>query len=200
MKADRLVEILSAEFGKESVLLHSEFHIQVVSGTKKHDVWLNKFGELKWKLAHSRQTVSGSPDRLIRRIQDYEPTKTDFANMQAAQQLCNVISRVGRQASNKGIRNGIFCDAGFKDGKARISIVAILNDRVEAFSDNIEADAIHTAERNAIEIALSKYTDPTLPIYSDSQSVVKAFGTDRIRWIPRDENRPADSLANLRKR
>lgn len=200
MKAPRLVEILATEFGKENILVHSEYHVQVVvSGTtKKHDVWLNRFGQLKWKLSHSRDVSSGSHDKMLHRMRRHDVKKTDFAEMQNAQQLSNAIARVSRLASENHIQRGIFCDAGFKDGRARISIIAVLGDEVEAFSHPMEATSIDVAERAAIDRALAKYNDDTLCIYSDSQSVVQSFGSPRIRWIPRGQNRDADRLANLR--
>ena len=192
--------MLAAEFGKENVLVHSEYHIQLaISGTtKKHDIWLTKFGQLKWKLCHPRDTASGSPEKMIRRFKDYSPQHTDLAEMHSARDLCTAISRVSALAAKNQIERGVFCDAGFKGGRARISVVAILGERVEAVGLPVEAKDINEAETAAINYALTHYLDADLVIYSDSQSVVNGLQNPRVKWIPRENNKPADSLANLR--
>ena len=114
MRAPQLVELLGNEFGKENILVRSEFHIQVVAGKKKHDVWLNRFGELKWRLSEARQTSHGSPGKLFHAIKQHSHLRTDLVEMQYALALSRSISQAGSLAAVNGITRGVFCDAGFK--------------------------------------------------------------------------------------
>ena len=200
MRAPELIEKLGNEFGRENVLVHSEFHIQVVSGKQKHDVWLTRFGELKWRLKGGRDTSRGSPEKLIDTIKQHNPLRTDLADMQFALALSRSINQAGALAAGHGLTRGVFCDAGFKDGKARGSVVKIDGEYVIANAFPVLADNIADAERQAIGRAMEWYQDDiTLLIYSDAKNVVDAMNCTRVKWIPREQNKPADNLANLRR-
>lgn len=200
MKSTALIETLANAFGRERVLVHTEHHLQVADGPRKHDVWLGKYG-LKWKLAGSRNVSHGSPERLIDRINGYDPARTDLSEMHAALELSRSINEAGRLAVANKITRGVWCDAGFKDGKAQISVVKIDGDFVAANAEPRQVANIHDAEYAAIKFAMSVYDmDDTLPIFSDSRSAVDVVSLPRVRWIPREKNKVADGLANLRGR
>jgi ribonuclease HI len=198
MNHARLVELLTQEFGKENVKVHNEFHMQVQLEGRKHDVWLNRHGQLKWKLAHSRQPATGGFDRMIERFRGAARAKTDLDDMRAAQELCSTIARVSRIAASHRINRGIFCDAGYKNGKARISVILIDGETVEAKAFPVQANDVNAAEEQAILTALTLREDFT--IYTDSRACVQKIDSPRVKWIPREQNRNADSLANMRKR
>jgi hypothetical protein len=202
MRADQLSQMLAEAFGKERVFVRTEYHIQVSAGQGKqpHDIWVTKFGQIKWRLSGSRQTGGGGPRKLIDKIGGHRHETTDLANMQAAVELSRSINLAGELASQNNIKSGVFVDAGFKSGRARISVVAILGESVDAIAEPIEAPDINAAELIAVERALNKYPDPSLIIYSDSKSCVVSLSNPRVKWIPRDRNRTADRIANLRGR
>lgn len=194
-----LVRELSDQYGGERVVIRTEYHIQAFPKPNVcHNIWINAPGEFKWRLFGQRQVTSGGKNKLLAEIRNYDRQKTDLGEMQQATELSRKILAAGRDAIAAGVTYAVFCDAGVKGDKARISVVAILGDRVEAFSEPVVANNSHEAEIHAIEAALEHYPDETLPIFNDAQGAVQKVDRTRVRWISRDQNTSADRIANLR--
>ncbi len=194
---NRVIARLVENFGAPVVLVRSQYHVQVeVSMGRYHDVWLNDHGSIKWRLCGCRQTESGSVRRMVDRLNTFQPIHSDVEVMAAAVQLARDINGVSRAAAQAGIIQGVFCDAGYKDGRARIALIALLDEgRIEANVMPVEAADSQAAEEQAIQYALGRYD---MLVYSDCESAVLRINDPRVHWIDRRSNRTADSLANLR--
>jgi hypothetical protein len=200
MKRVKMIEELVRRYGQANVVIRSEYHMQVLTATKPHDIWFSTKDGLKWRLAGKQQTEFGAPEKLLQRLDQWNQKDTDFGKMQSAVALCNLIGEVSRIAARERITRAVFVDAGFKDGAARVGVVAIVDDEVTAWRRTVSAADVNEAERKAITVGmlLTEGIDITLPIYSDSQNAVQHFGNARVKWIPRGNNKHADRMANLR--
>lgn len=192
-----IVTLLAENFGQEKVAIRSVFHIQVVFAPKQlHDVWINRHGEVKWRLFGQQQTIQGSPKNLIKSIKRHIFENTSLGEMQVALALSKSIVDAGNLSQIVNSDHYVLCDAGFKLGKSRISVIAIMGGRVEAFSEPIEAQSCCEAECLAIREAMRRYPDMT--IYNDSQSSVNIIDNPKVIWIDRAITKAADIIANLR--
>jgi ribonuclease HI len=103
-----------------------------------------------------------------------------------------------------GVSRAVFVDAGLVGDQAQIGVVQVA---IEADGEHVRAEShpclakdSNAAEEAAIQYAVT-WAGPELPIFSDNQSAVqrarKRYG-ERIRWLPRSQNRVADRVANMR--
>jgi hypothetical protein len=204
MTIKEMLTELGNRYGQSNVVVHTEYHIQILRPGKPHDIWAGTKTGLKWRLAGQHDTQSGSPEKLLAKLADYDEKNTDFSKMQEAVYLSNLVGNVGVIAAREKITRAVFCDAGFKDGKSRIGLVRIDGEDVTAIRRGVTWDDIRTindAECLAIEmgIELANELGPDVPVFSDSQTAVNLAANPRVKWVPREKNKHADKIANLRK-
>ncbi len=195
---ERFVTRLCEAVGKERVLIHGPFHVQVKEGARRHDIWFNKNGGVKWKLAGNRNVANGSIEKMIAAITGYNVSDSALHQMTLAQELGATMQQAVDWAANHGIKKGVFCDAGFKNGRAKISTVRIEKDSVTVEIRYGSFDTSYAAEEFAIHFALTSSHNAHLTIYSDCKNAVDNLGYNRVVWIPREQNKAADKMANLR--
>lgn len=203
MKVKELITELGNRFGQTNVVVRSEYHTQILTSGKPHDIWFSTKEGLKWRLAGMQGTQSGSPERLLQQLDKWVDKDTDFGKMQAALSLCNLIGNVSLIAVREKITKAVFVDAGFRDGKARMGIVRIDGEDVTAVRRNITSDNIkdiHDAEEAAIRAGLlmADKLGPDTKVYSDSRTAIARVNLPRVVWLSRVFNKPADKMANLR--
>lgn len=93
--------------------------------------------------------------------------------------------------------DGVYADASWSTTKktGKIAVVKRTKDGVDASLRKGSFESSEHAERAAIQLALDRY--PIEDVYSDSQGAVRywnAKGVSRVHWIPRHQNKVADSL------
>ena len=167
------------------VIVNNEYHIQIPTSKGKHDIWFNQFGDIKFKPYGQQKAFLISLQNLVNDLKNYDYTKTDLGVM-------NVIKFI----QNVPIKQGIFVDAGFKNGNAKIAIIRIQQGDIDVCVRNIKCDTNDEAEDAGIKMAMSLFPGDE-PIYNDHQSVV-ARNAPRAKWINRKQNKEADRLSNLR--
>lgn len=183
MNKEKLLERLATEF---PLIVRTEYHVQIETTNGPHNIWLTKSGSIRFKPCGAAESNFLSGDKLIQRLRNYDYGKTDLALMHS---LTRFIGEV------KG-KSGIFVDAGWKNGKAKVAII-----KSESWGDmditvrHIDIESSYAAEEWAVITAAEMYPGDT-PIYSDCQTVADSF--PRVQWIPRKQNKQADSLGNMR--
>jgi ribonuclease HI len=201
-----LVRLLGDTFGKEHVFVRSPHHIQVKNQTAVHDVWVNSSGTVKYKLSGQagRAQVAGSSKQLFAAIGGHDERGTDLVNMRQALELSQLIDSAKAALPHCGVSRAVFVDAGSKNGRTQIGVVQVVVDsegeHVRAESHPSTATDSDAAEEAAIHFAVS-WARANDVIFCDSKSVVervrRQYG-DRVRWLPREKNKAADRVANLR--
>jgi hypothetical protein len=93
-------------------------------------------------------------------------------------------------------KTGLFCDAGFSGGRARVAIVRASRGDYDITVRLIEAQDSLQAEDWAIKKAIEMYPGDE-PVFSDCEPAVDA-NQPRARWVSRKENKEADSFGNMR--
>ena len=201
-----LVAVLGDAFGKDNVLVRSPHHLQVRSESKFHNIWIDSANVVKYKLADQagRAEIARSSPRLLKAIRGHADAKSDLAQMRRALELSELIDSAKAAMPRSGLSRAVFVDAGIKGGQAQIGVVCVSlepdGEHVRAESHPASAGNSTDVEQTAIEFALgwAKLGDI---IFSDNQTAVdrarKAHG-DRVRWLPRGQNKVADRVANLR--
>lgn len=187
MKIRELIRQLVEERG---AIVRTEHHLQIplggTTGRGKqpfHDIWIGKVG-LKWKLAGCHRVHSGPPECLLRDVAAHSADATDLAWMQ---RLTAFLRRVDG-------RVGVFVDAGWKSGKAKAALI-----RLKAGGDAdilircFKSASSHEAETKAVKMAMEEWNEQ---VYTDSQHAAEKTGA---AWIPREQNREADALGNMRR-
>lgn len=192
MNSEKLIKLLSINFG-DSVKVRSQYHIQVNSSKGYHDIWLNSQGEMKFKLAGNRNALMNNDvNFIVNQIKLNHKSHLDKMNEML--DLAKFINKCEKLSKETGI--AIFTDAGFKDGKARIAAVYVNGNDIEAKSKLIEVDSVSSAEAEAIRLGIEM--NPYAIVYNDNESIVKSMNNNRIKWIPREENKAADRIGNMR--
>lgn len=191
-----LVALLARELGGDSVIVRNEYHAQVKAGDKHHNIYMDGAGAISWRLAGHRGVERGRPGTLVARLKAYGPEKSDVSQMQQALDMAHTVRGLLAKSEEAGIVDGVFCDAGWKPGDARISVVSIQPDEVRAVVRKVQAATSVVAETRAVELAMELY--PGRQIYTDCKHVAQRFARLGVSHIPRTENRAADKLANVR--
>jgi hypothetical protein len=200
MKHNELIRELGTRYGQAAVIIRSQYHIQVKENGNLHNVWFTKHGNMKWQLDGQRRVTHGHAKLLLEHLAGVQTYRNDMQSMRAALEMCEMIGTGARRLADAKVSRAVFCDAGLKNGVARVGVLLVDGDTVQAVRRNIEAATIQEAERMAIVagIALADSVDHSLVVFSDNKSVAESFGSPRVRWIPRTSNKGADALANLR--
>jgi len=190
MDATKLVSKLVEKFGSDVV--RSAYHVQILSNKGPHDIWINKFNEIKFKLVGNRNSKDNvSIDFIIQSVQSTQ--KSHFDKMREMLDLAKFVNECEQRARGE---IAIFTDAGFKGGNARIAAVFVNGDNIEAKSQLIEAVNNSIAEFSAIKLGLSMHS--AAPVYNDNQSIVLTMQNERVKWLSRTQNKAADQIGNMR--
>ena len=192
-----LIKKLGDKFGPGNVRICSQFHVQIKDGSAVHNLWDGKDG-YKVQLSGKKKVRPLPLHQIISYLASYNPAQhSDIARMEEALALSQLINRAARQQAD-----GVFVDAGFKGGKAKIAVIMISGDKMSAESYITTAADSTSAEIAAINFALTYdpwKTGHSLPIFTDSQNAVSMLKNPRVKWIRRDFN-VTDRIANLRKK
>ena len=183
MKPRAILDAIAAEF---PLIVRNEHHVQIdLGGGKFHDLWIAEHGrELKVRLYGERSTeFCENLGRLQKRLRAYTYESTDLASLRQIERLVELVKR----------KPGIWVDAGWKDGNARIAVIATAGFGFDVSVRDIEATTSSYAEEWAVEFAKKRYPGDA-PIFTDHQ----ALAGGRVVWVPREENKAADKLSNLR--
>jgi ribonuclease HI len=201
-----LVTLLGDAFGKDNILVRSPHHLQVRRESKLHNLWIDAAHVVKYKLADQagKAEVAKTQRQLLEAIQGHELAKTDLAEMRYALELSELIDSAKAAMPLSGLSQAVFVDAGMKGNRAQIGLVQVSFERdgehVRAESHPITASNSTEAEEAAINFAL-QWAAPDEIIFCDNQVAVeratKTHG-NRVRWLPRQQNKVADRVANLR--
>jgi ribonuclease HI len=201
-----LVGLLRDSFGQPSVLICSPHHLQVRRETKLHNIWIDSGCLVKYRLADQagKAEIAQSSQQLVAAIRGHASDTSDLANMQRALELSELIDSAKAALPYSGLSCAVFVDAGLRNGQAQIGIVRVSieadGEHVRAESHPVIASNSTEAERSAIEFAL-QWAGQNDVIFCDNQVAVdlaRQTNGDRIRWLPRHQNKIADRVANLR--
>lgn len=197
--AMRMLEILAQHY---SLITRNQHHVQIrLDGTKYHNIWLiHRANGLKVQFYGQNGTrMFYNPDQLLSLLKKYDyKTESDLAKLIELDRLSSKII--------KG-KDGVYCDAGFKDGAAKLAVIRVFGNEIdlsvrhsENFATSIEAEIA------ALKFAIRKF--PNAQIYfSDCKAAVEEIngfyisGEEIVQaiWINREYNTVADNYANLRK-
>ncbi len=201
-----LVRLLRDNFGQDNVAVRSPHHIQVRLLPAIHNLWIDSHNVVKYKLAGQagHAEISRSGKQLLQAISGHNHDATDLADMRKALELSELIKSAKKALPLAGVSRAVFVDAGLNERQAQIAVVEVSiesdGEHVRAESRPVVASDPNTAEKAAIDYAVT-WSAPGVFIFCDNQSVVDRardqYG-DRIRWLPRERNKIADGVANLR--
>jgi len=194
MDAAKLVCKLAEVFG-DRVIVRSQYHIQIVDATKGyHDIWVSKIGYVKFKAAGDRKTHEDVDlNFIVNNVRSQ--VKTSIEKMQEMLDVAKFMNQCEKRATTIG--SAIFTDAGFKNGQAKIAAILVDGNNIDAKSRIIQAANNTAAEYEAVVLGLSMH--PLLTVYNDNQSMVNTCQNVRVKWLPRTNNKAADTIGNLRK-
>lgn len=204
---NKILEKVGEEY---RLIIRTEYHAQVmVEDRVYHNFWPMRDGRLKVQYAGSRGThvysfMSESIGKLIRKLKGYNyQSDSDVARMKEIQRLIG-LARLAHPGHGDINRDGIYCDAGWKEGLAKLSAVRIDGDDVDIIVRKVLGiESSQMAEEKAISLAIAHFGATGAVIYSDCQQAVNKFRESgesgiEFRWIKRSQNELADSLGNIR--
>lgn len=196
MKAEVLIDELSREiqkrFGPETWKECTPHHFQIRFKDAIHNIWKSKKNGVLVQYAGSRDSIKVMSANIILNTL---ATTAQQQHTRQAEELRQFTSFM-RQSKQNG-RDGVFVDAGFKDGRARVAMIFVEGEYMAAESftlDNIKSPS--EAEEAIIRYALQRH--PNANVYSDCQPVVNKLARPNLFWLPREKN-IADAFGNLRR-
>lgn len=201
MSNEKLIKAIGERFGQNALKFHNANHAHVFENGRRHNLWFTKTG-LKWQLDGQIHARQGPAENFLRAIDAMPRTETDLGKMKSALEMCEMVGRFAESLANIDAKRAVFCDAGFKDGRARIGVLLVNGNDMHAVRRAVDCANISEAEREAVVIGLTlaDQIDPTITVYTDSKTTAESFKSSRVAWIPRQQNKMADGLANLRGR
>jgi hypothetical protein len=192
-----LVRALGEAFGPDKVKVHTEFHVQVVATRGVHDIWMaHNWTGFKLKLSGNKKIQHFKyVSRLTTALKTAMGAKTDLTDMEDVLRLTTLI----RKASQKK-QSGVFVDAGWKNGKAKIAVIYIHETTMVARSFEQDQPDSLAAEIAALQYAL-QYNPLDLqilpPVFCDCTGAIQKINNPRVQWISRINN-VSDSIGNMR--
>jgi hypothetical protein len=172
--------------------VHSQYHVEIKCTEGSHHIYMGKKG-LSAKYCGRRDVVSeDNIDSIIEKLKGYDYQDTDLSRMHY---LSSFVERC-----KEAKKEGIFTDAGFKNGVGRVAILHLRkNGAFTLYSgEELTFKNSQEAEHYAILRALAKY--PVGTVFSDCKNVVESMNLDRVQWIPRNNNQEVDIFSNMRKK
>ena len=183
----RDVNQLIKELGKEyEVIVNTPHHVQIPCLKGKHNIWFTKTGLITFQPAGQREGHCTTPKALKEELKHFDYAKTDQGKME------EVIAFI----RNVPIKEGIFVDAGWKDGRGRIAIIRINSGNIDVYVRPVKCKSAFEAEDMGIKMAARSYPGDE-PIFNDCKAAVEK-NAPRAKWLSREQNKDADKLSNLR--
>lgn len=179
----RLLKELGTEY---EVIVNTPHHVQIPCAKGKHNIWITKNGDITFQPVGEREGHCTTPKALKEELKRFDYAKTDQGKME------EVIAFI----RNVPIKEGIFVDAGWKDGRGRIAIIRIKNGNIDVHIRQVRCKSAFEAEDMGIIFA-AKTFPPDEPIFNDCKAAVEK-NAPRAKWLPREDNKDADKLSNLR--
>ena len=182
------VQNFLAELMKDyDVIPRTQHHVQIRTVHGMHNIFFDGGGGMKFQPCGQQKAHPVTENQLRSELKNYKYERSDLALMQ---RLTFLMQRIGGTT-------GIFCDAGFSNGRARVAIIRAHAGDYDITVRQIEAETNIHAESWAIKKAMELYPGDE-PVFSDCEPAVKA-NQPRARWISRKENREADHFGNVRR-
>jgi hypothetical protein len=185
MAIDELLAILRSRFNVQVV---GVYHVKINTKEGVHDLYINSNGRMKFQAYGQRTPVIVTMDELLRQLETYSYDQSDIA-------LMNYVAGLLPRYEGK---SGIFCDAGYAAGRARVAIIRGNRGDYDITVRVIDAESAFHAEDWAVKKAIELYPGDE-PIHTDNQAAANA-NKPRAVWIPRSKNREADIFGNMRGR
>ena len=117
---NQLVKELSKEY---EVIVNTPHHVQIPCVKGKHDIWFTKNGVITFQPVGQREGHCTTPKALKEELKRFDYAKTDQGKME------EVIAFI----RNVPIKEGIFVDAGWKEGRGRIAIIRIKSGDIDVY-------------------------------------------------------------------
>jgi hypothetical protein len=167
------------------LIVNTQYHVQIPCAKGKHNIWFDKIGEMTLQCVGQRSPHSVGINKLLAELKQYSYEKTDLGIMEVVKFIQKV-----------PIKQGIYVDAGFKNGLGRIAVIRVQNGAIDVHIREIGCQTPFEAEDNGIRLAAELFPGEE-PIYNDNLAAVER-NAPRAQWIDRIKNRDADRLSNLR--
>lgn len=185
MKPRDILKVIADNY---PLIVRTEHHAQIELGDgRKHDFWIADQGYvLKVKLAGQRSAEEyESVNQLRSALDAYSYEQTDLADLKRMERLV---------ALAKGMP-GVWVDAGWKRGVGKIAVIATYGNGFDAHMRTVETDNSLLAEKEAIALAKRLYPEAPI-IFTDCKSLASV--EHAIQWVPRENNKAADRIGNMR--
>lgn len=183
MKKAHLLHRLAENYG---LLVRTQYHVQIETPNGMHNIWFPQDGGIKFQACGHVKWRWVSPEQLLKELSSYN---YDASNLAYMQRLSTLVKKL------EG-KKGIYTDAGFFGGKAKVAIIRMMDDGYDIAVRDIEVASSADAEMWGVIKAAEMYPGNE-PIHTDCQEV--SLRHPRAKWIPREANREADQLGNMRK-
>lgn len=180
---NQLIKELSKDY---EVIVNTPHHVQIPCLKGKHDIWFTKNGDITFRPVGQREGHFTTPKALKEELKRFDYAKTDQGKME------EVIAFI----RNVPIKEGIFVDAGWKEGRGRIAIIRIKSGDIDVYVRHIQCKSAFEAEDRGIKMAAQCYPGNE-PIFNDCKAAVEK-NAPRAKWLSREHNKEADKLSNLR--
>lgn len=189
MAPEDMLKKLAEEF---TCIVRSPHHVQIdLGGRRYHDLWLTKQGCLKVRLygddAASVVQADGFP-QFLTAVRHHDLSTSTLGSLKA-------IERTIKRAECAPA-GSIFTDAGFRQGIARIAVIRSRADGFDLSVRRAQCDTSLAAENLAVALAVQLYPGDD-PIHTNARVLHGALN-GRVVCIHKENNREADSAANLR--
>ncbi len=183
---DAIIKALSEKYRP---IVKSPHCIQIKLKEGRHNIWLTAKGAITF-MPHGQQSGhSVTLEQLLKELEHYDYESTDLAAMS---RLSYIMGRIDLN------RTGIYCDAGFAEGRARAAIIRVHGGDFDIAVRHIHAESSFAAEEWAIKEAIRMYPGDE-PVFSDCLAAVEG-NKPRAEWIARESNAEADQFGNVRKK
>jgi hypothetical protein len=182
MNHQELLGELSTDY---SLIVRTQHHVQIKTTHGMHNIWFGKRG-ITFQPCGRQDARAVTANELKSELANYDYSDTDLALMQR-------LHLIVRKVEGK---TGIFCDAGFSGGRARVAIVRASKGDYDITVRMIDVENSSQAEDWVIKKAFEMYPGDE-PVFSDCESAVNA-NRPRAQWVSRKANKEADKFGNMR--
>lgn len=181
-------DVIKALSEKYILLTPSANCLQIRLKKGAHNIWITAKGTITFQPYGQQKGHRVTLEELQEELEHYDYENTDLAAMS---RLSYIMGRIDLN------RVGIYCDAGFAEGRARAAIIRVHGGDFDIAVRHINAESSLAAEEWAIKEAIRMYPGDE-PVFSDCLDAVER-NKPRATWIAREQNREADSMGNMRR-
>lgn len=176
----KILEHVAREY---PLVVRTDYHVQIAVSNGYHDFWISKEG-LKIKFCGSSDVILyHSSKAVLKKLGTYSYSTSERAALETIEATMRWV----------GGRTGIYADAGFKDGKAKLCVVRIAEAGTDIHTRMFSCVTSAEAEVAAVELAKAMFPGEE-PIYTDYLPLAGG----RVVWISRNSNKVADKFGNMR--